>query len=173
MSEGLLEAVVYWHWLALAVALFALEIIVPGVFLIFLGLASAVVGVVLLAIPDLDWRLQLVLFAALAVTLIFIGRRVYGRMSESEDHTSLNRRGERLVGQSFPLAGAMVGGRGRLRVGDQIVEINGVNTRDMTHGEAIDLIKSGGAAVRLLVRRGRMPPAAIMGEDFEMRHVNI
>ena len=53
---------------------------------------------------------------------------------------------------------------GRLRVGDQIVEINGVNTRDMTHGEAIDLIKSGGAAVRLLVRRGRMPPAAIMGK---------
>ena len=55
---------------------------------------------------------------------------------------------------------------GRLRVGDQIVEINGVNTRNMTHGEAIELIKSGGAVVRLLVRRGKMPPAALMGELF-------
>jgi len=51
---------------------------------------------------------------------------------------------------------------GRLRVGDQIVEINGVNTKNMTHADAIDLIKSGGASVRLLVRRsnsgGKVPP---------------
>ena len=71
----------------------------------------------LLAIPGLDWRLQLVIFAGLAVALIFIGRRrFYGRMSEAEDHTSLNRRGDRFVGQSFPLAGAMTGGRGRVSV---------------------------------------------------------
>ncbi len=48
----------------------------------------------------------------------------------------------------------------------QIVEINGVNTKNMTHSEAIDLIKSGGSVVRLLVRRGKMPPAALMGEFF-------
>ncbi len=42
--------------------------------------------------------------------------------------------------------------------------MNGRNTKDMTHGEAIELIKSGGSAVRLLVRRGRMPPQALMGE---------
>ena len=51
---------------------------------------------------------------------------------------------------------------GRLRVGDQIVEINGVNTKNMTHADAIDLIKSGGTSVRLLVRRsnsgGKVPP---------------
>merc|ERR1719264_2213483 len=41
---------------------------------------------------------------------------------------------------------------GRLRVGDQIIEINGINTKNMTHGEAIDLIKSGQGMVRLLVR---------------------
>ena len=53
---------------------------------------------------------------------------------------------------------------GRLRVGDQIIEINGINTKNMTHGEAIDLIKSGQGMVRLLVRRGKMPPSALMGE---------
>ena len=55
---------------------------------------------------------------------------------------------------------------GRLRVGDQIVEINGVNTKNMTHAEAIELIKSGGNVVRLLVKRGKVPPAAIMGKNF-------
>ncbi|XP_078275861.1 membrane-associated guanylate kinase, WW and PDZ domain-containing protein 2a isoform X1 [Rhinoraja longicauda] len=43
---------------------------------------------------------------------------------------------------------------GRLRVGDQIIEINGENTREMTHARAIELIKSGGRRVRLLLKRG-------------------
>ncbi|XP_067861064.1 membrane-associated guanylate kinase, WW and PDZ domain-containing protein 2a isoform X15 [Heptranchias perlo] len=43
---------------------------------------------------------------------------------------------------------------GRMRVGDQIIEINGENTREMTHGRAIELIKSGGRRVRLLLKRG-------------------
>ncbi|XP_077090150.1 membrane-associated guanylate kinase, WW and PDZ domain-containing protein 2a isoform X12 [Siphateles boraxobius] len=43
---------------------------------------------------------------------------------------------------------------GRMRVGDQIIEINGETTRDMTHARAIELIKSGGRRVRLLLKRG-------------------
>ncbi|KAI2665325.1 Membrane-associated guanylate kinase, WW and PDZ domain-containing protein 2 [Labeo rohita] len=39
-------------------------------------------------------------------------------------------------------------------VGDQIIEINGESTRDMTHARAIELIKSGGRRVRLLLKRG-------------------
>ncbi|XP_064786716.1 membrane-associated guanylate kinase, WW and PDZ domain-containing protein 2-like isoform X1 [Oncorhynchus masou masou] len=43
---------------------------------------------------------------------------------------------------------------GRMRVGDQIIEINGDSTRDMTHARAIELIKAGGRWVRLLLKRG-------------------
>ncbi|KAM8909507.1 membrane-associated guanylate kinase, WW and PDZ domain-containing protein 2a isoform 4-T4 [Spinachia spinachia] len=42
----------------------------------------------------------------------------------------------------------------RMRVGDQIIEINGQSTQNMTHGRAIELIKSGGRRVRLLLKRG-------------------
>lgn len=41
-----------------------------------------------------------------------------------------------------------------VQVGDQIIEINGESTRDMTHARAIELIKSGGRRVRLLLKRG-------------------
>nr|XP_018903603.1 PREDICTED: membrane-associated guanylate kinase, WW and PDZ domain-containing protein 1-like isoform X2 [Bemisia tabaci] len=48
---------------------------------------------------------------------------------------------------------------GRLKIGDQIIEINGINTKNMTHAEAIEIIRNGGPSVRLLVRRGgRVPP---------------
>uniref|UniRef100_A0A8C2J4F7 Membrane-associated guanylate kinase, WW and PDZ domain-containing protein 1 n=1 Tax=Cyprinus carpio TaxID=7962 RepID=A0A8C2J4F7_CYPCA len=43
---------------------------------------------------------------------------------------------------------------GRMRVGDQIIEINGESTRDMSHACAIELIKAGGRRVRLLLKRG-------------------
>lgn len=41
-----------------------------------------------------------------------------------------------------------------LQVGDQIIEINGESTQSMTHARAIELIKSGGRRVRLLLKRG-------------------
>ncbi|XP_013385356.1 membrane-associated guanylate kinase, WW and PDZ domain-containing protein 1 isoform X2 [Lingula anatina] len=47
---------------------------------------------------------------------------------------------------------------GRLRVGDQILEINNIRTQGMTHAAAIDIIQSGGSRVRLLVKRTGKPP---------------
>ena len=54
---------------------------------------------------------------------------------------------------------------GRLQVGDQLIEINGQTTKNLTHGEAIELIKTGGGTVRLLVRRGRSPNPALLGNQ--------
>ena len=49
----------------------------------------------------------------------------------------------------------------RLRVGDQILEINGVDAHGMTHAEAIERIKASGNAVTLLIRRTGLPPPSI------------
>ncbi|CAG2053360.1 unnamed protein product [Timema podura] len=60
---------------------------------------------------------------------------------------------------------------GTLKIADQIIEINSINTKTMTHAEAIEIIRNGGPTVRLLVRRGgkvSLPPP-IVGEccDFD------
>ncbi|XP_076731963.1 membrane-associated guanylate kinase, WW and PDZ domain-containing protein 2a isoform X12 [Maylandia zebra] len=59
---------------------------------------------------------------------------------------------------------------GRMRVGDQIIEINGESTRDMTHARAIELIKSGGRRVRLLLKRGtgQVPEYGMVSSSLSM-----
>uniref|UniRef100_A0A673KQ89 Membrane-associated guanylate kinase, WW and PDZ domain-containing protein 1 n=1 Tax=Sinocyclocheilus rhinocerous TaxID=307959 RepID=A0A673KQ89_9TELE len=43
---------------------------------------------------------------------------------------------------------------GKMRVGDEILEINGESTKGMKHARAIELIKNGGRKVHLVLRRG-------------------
>ncbi|KAJ8259766.1 hypothetical protein GJAV_G00173160 [Gymnothorax javanicus] len=43
---------------------------------------------------------------------------------------------------------------GKMRVGDEILEINGESTKNMKHARAIELIKNGGRRVRLVLKRG-------------------
>ncbi|XP_061578058.1 membrane-associated guanylate kinase, WW and PDZ domain-containing protein 2-like isoform X10 [Cololabis saira] len=59
---------------------------------------------------------------------------------------------------------------GRMRVGDQIIEINGDSTRDMTHARAIELIKAGGRRVRLLLKRGsgQVPEYGMVPSNLSM-----
>ncbi|KAL6119133.1 magi1 [Pungitius sinensis] len=43
---------------------------------------------------------------------------------------------------------------GKMRVGDEILEINGESTKNMMHSRAIELIKNGGRRARLVLKRG-------------------
>uniref|UniRef100_A0A8D9A780 Membrane-associated guanylate kinase, WW and PDZ domain-containing protein 1 n=1 Tax=Cacopsylla melanoneura TaxID=428564 RepID=A0A8D9A780_9HEMI len=66
---------------------------------------------------------------------------------------------------------------GHLRVGDQIVEINGINTKNMTHAQAIEIIRNGDSTVRLLIKRGGnvLPPsdnAGIYSSDSSSNYWN-
>ncbi|KAI1897175.1 hypothetical protein AGOR_G00080510 [Albula goreensis] len=53
---------------------------------------------------------------------------------------------------------------GKMRVGDEILEINGESTKNMKHARAIELIKNGGRRVRLVLKRGdgSVPEYAMM-----------
>uniref|UniRef100_A0AAX7SU48 Membrane-associated guanylate kinase, WW and PDZ domain-containing protein 1 n=1 Tax=Astatotilapia calliptera TaxID=8154 RepID=A0AAX7SU48_ASTCA len=53
---------------------------------------------------------------------------------------------------------------GKIRVGDEILEINGESTKNMKHSRAIELIKNGGRRARLVLKRGdgSVPEYAMM-----------
>ncbi len=105
-----------WAWAVLAVVLAGAEILLPGVFLIWLGAAAGATAV-LSGIFGLPWQVQCVTFAGLAILSVLLARNFLPDRDDVHDAT-LNRRGERLIGTSVTVIEAIEGGRGRVQVGD-------------------------------------------------------
>lgn len=109
-----------WSWWILGLIFLGLEILIPGVFLLWIGLAAIVVGALSIPLWGAEfwgWQLQLLVFAVLAVALAILGRRLSGSNAES-DQPMLNRRVEGLVGRTATLEEAISDGQGRIRLDD-------------------------------------------------------
>jgi membrane protein implicated in regulation of membrane protease activity len=114
-----------WVWFVAAGIFLLLELLSPGVFFIWLGIAAALTGLAdnLFGLP---WQAELVVFAILAVISVVAGRRFYkGPAMQPADNPYLNRRQLGYVGRSFTLKQPIVNGRGKLTIEDTVWEIEG------------------------------------------------
>lgn len=107
----------HWVWLALGLVLATAEMAIPGVFLIWMAGAALITGVIAWATPiGLPW--QVVLFAVLAVTSVFLGRRYLAANPVVPADPKMNDRGARAIGEMVVVTHAIDGGSGRVRLGD-------------------------------------------------------
>lgn len=114
-----------WLWFVVAGILLLLELLSPGVFFLWLGIAAALTGVAD-NIQNLPWQGELLLFALMSVVAVAVGRRFYrGPAVEPEDNPYLNRRQLGYVGRSFTLKDPIVDGRGKLTIEDTVWEVEG------------------------------------------------
>jgi len=141
-------ALVFWHWWILAGILLVLELLAPGIFFLWVGLAAGVTGLVLFVAPSLAWEAQTLLFALLALAATYAGRRIWRPGAVPTDHPMLNRRAHRHVGRVVVLTTPLRdGGTGRVRVDDS--EWTAV-------GETDGLSAPAGAAMRVVGLRDGM-----------------
>ncbi len=105
-------------WLAAAAGFALVELLVPGVFLVFLAIAAGITGVFTLLFPDLSLGGQLASFAAWAVASVLIGKRWYTDYPVPSADPLLNDRAARLIGEHVVVTHAIADGRGRVRLGD-------------------------------------------------------
>ena len=114
-----------WLWWVAAGALLILELMAPGVFFIWLGIAAALTGLVDLVF-GLNWQSELLVFAGFAVISVMAGRAILKRRPGGDaEHAHLNRRQQGYVGHSYTLKQAIVGGRGKLTIDDTVWEVEG------------------------------------------------
>ncbi len=115
----------FWHWWILAVALVIIEILLPSFFALWLAIAAALTGLILLLFPALGWEWQLLIFAMFAVISIVAWRRYYQKHPIKTDEPLLNRRGEGYVGRELTLSQPIVDGIGKIRLDDSTWKVQG------------------------------------------------
>ena len=70
MLERIFAELGPWNWMVLGFALLALEIVVPGFFLLWIGIAALVIGALSLLIWDAGfwtWQVQVLAFLVLSL----------------------------------------------------------------------------------------------------------
>ncbi|CDZ48649.1 NfeD family protein [Neorhizobium galegae] len=133
-----------WSWWILGVVLLAAELAAPGVFLIWIGAAAIVIGVLSLALWDAafwTWHVQLLLFAVLSGAFALAGRSFYSSRNQATDEPNLNRRGESLVGRTATLHEPIAEGRGRIRLDDTWWSVMGP---DLPAGTQVKVVAASG-----------------------------
>jgi len=105
-------------WFAFAAILAIVELLLPGIFLVFIAVGAALTGVVVLALPELPVFAQIGIFAVASSVSVAVGRRWYLRNPVESSDPMLNDRVARMIGEVVTVANPIVAGEGRVRVGD-------------------------------------------------------
>ena len=107
----------HWVWLTLGLVLAGLEMLLPGVYLIWLAVAAIVTGVMTLAL-DLPLPMQVIDFVFLSLIAVYTARRMFSEQPIESSDPLLNNRVARLVGQTGTVTAAIEHGEGRIHQGD-------------------------------------------------------
>ena len=145
----------HWVWITLGLLLAGLEMLVPGVYLIWFAVAAIITGV-LTGLFDLSFPLQIIDFVFLALIAVFSARRwLKDKPIESPDPL-LNQRGAQLIGQTARVVEAIEHGTGRIHIGDS--EWNAYGP-DAAVGDRVRVIGSQGTALQV-------EPLNLIGEQL-------
>jgi len=145
MAE-LLANIDYWHWLILGGVLLLVEVAASGFFFLWMAVAAAITGLVLLVYPGLGWQYQLMLFSGLSVISIIAFRSYQRSNPESTDQPALNRRGEQYIGRSFTLEQPITNNVGVIRVDDSTWRITGA---DLPAGSSVRVVGAEGVILKV------------------------
>jgi len=136
-----------YGWWLLALVLIGAEVIAPGYFMLWIGIAAGVMGVITLIAPSMSSLAQAITFAVLAIASCMAYWKFLRPLAEQRnDQPLLNRRGAKLVGQRFALVEPIVNGRGKVKVGDGSWLAEGP---DLPIGSEVEVVSVDGTTLRV------------------------
>lgn len=106
-----------WWWLIGGVLLLIAEVVAPGFFLLFIGVAAIITGLFVLLF-GFGLAPALALFAIYTAVAVYFGRKVYANRPVASTARHLNDRSGALVGRSAEAVAPIDDHGGRVRLGD-------------------------------------------------------
>jgi membrane protein implicated in regulation of membrane protease activity len=132
-----------WAWIVAGLILLALELVVPGGFLLWMGISGLVTGLVVLFQP-IAWPLQWLIFGVLSLLTITLWVRWNRSRPTVSDRPYLNRRADQYVGQEAVLEQPIQQGFGRIVLGDTVWRVSG---SDLPAGQRVRITGSNGTVL--------------------------
>lgn len=135
-----------WNWLILAAILFVLEVMSPGIFLMWFGVAAAATALIAFSY-DISWQWQLLWFCGLSLAAVLLAAKYLRGHPLQSERPLLNERAVQLIGQSFELLDPIVNGRGSIKTGDTIWRVEGP---ELPKGARIKVIGADGTLLKVV-----------------------
>ncbi|MCR1836356.1 NfeD family protein [Rodentibacter caecimuris] len=115
-----------WHWLVLGFVLLIAEVIIPGVFLLWWGLAALVTALVQFIFPNFALTGLAIFYAVLACILSVIWWRYqYNKDNRDQAQSTLNQRDHAMLGKQGTVREIAANGIGRGAFDDTTWRIQG------------------------------------------------
>ncbi len=130
-----------WNWFILAALLFLIEVLAPGMFMLWLALSAILVGVISSAVVW-SWPSQLIAFAVFAIAAVPAWRHFARKVEKPTESPFLNRRADGYVGRVFTLDKPIVDGVGAVRIDDTVWRVLGP---DCPAGSRVKVARADGA----------------------------
>ena len=127
MIERIIGELGPWNWVAIGLVLLVLEIAIPGVFLLWFGMAAIAVGALSIMFQNAafwPWEAQILVFLLLSLVLAYYGKRIMDK-GDVTDQPLLNKRSEQLIGRTATLGEPIKEGYGRIRLDDSQWRVKG------------------------------------------------
>ena len=107
----------HWIWIMIGLILATLEMLVPGVYLIWLAIAAIITGLLTFGL-GVGFPMQVILFVSLSLIAAYSAKRFLRDQPIESSDPLLNQRGSQLIGQTAIVTQAFAGGTGRVKHGD-------------------------------------------------------
>lgn len=121
--EVLFSELTWWHWLALGLLLFGIEMMSGTFDLLMVAIATVLTALFAAFAPDgiSGWQAQLLVFGVAAGGLVIAGRTLFASArKQPPEHPTLNKRMTQLVGQHGQVTRELVNGTGQVKIGDTV-----------------------------------------------------
>ena len=130
-----------WHWMALGVAILALEVLLSTEVLLGIGLGALATALVYKFVPSLSWQSQLVWFAVFSVITTVVYWKKFRASRQASDQPLLNKRTQQLIGKTATLKEPISNGAGKIQLGDTLWSVQGP---ELDEGEQVRIVNAEG-----------------------------
>lgn len=137
-----------WYWFSAGLLLLLLEVLIPGAFLLWIGLGAAGVGVFLFIFPAASLVWQLLALAGCVFAAVLLG--IAWQKKSQQQPSTLNQGLEMFVGRNAIITQVLTEGQGRVQLADSYFTVFCDQPLQVGQSVRVVAVKNNGLIVQVV-----------------------